>query len=94
MSKVSLFAVSVAGLLMSGSLAFADPAQSMPAAPAASADLDAIVCHAGETPIGTRLPGPRVCHTQREWNQIRLDSQQQVQLMQNASGTPMAGSGK
>ena len=51
----------------------ADPA----AAPAAkpSSDLDKIVCHEGEPVTGTRFKGPRICKTQREWDDIRQRAQ-------------------
>jgi hypothetical protein len=94
MSKARLIAVSVAGFLVSSPLAFADPVQLAPSAPVASTndDKDAIVCHAGEPMIGTRLSAHRVCRTQREWDQVRLDSQKQVELLQSGAGMKYPGS--
>lgn len=83
-----LAAVSFAGLLVSTSLAFADPAQTgasaTAAAPAPSPDNDPdrIVCRSGTPPTGTRLPGSRVCHTQRQWDDLRRQSQEQLTRMQ------------
>jgi hypothetical protein len=52
---------------------------------AAKSDLDKVVCRAGEPITGSRLPGPRVCHTQREWNDIRQQSQAAVTRIQMQS---------
>jgi hypothetical protein len=35
-----------------------------------------MVCRAGEPIVGSRFPGPRVCHTRKEWDQIKRDSQE------------------
>lgn len=91
MSKARLIVVSVMGLLVSGPVAFADPPQTPAPAASSNSDLDAIVCRAGEAPIGTRLPGPRVCHSQKEWNQIQQDSARQVQYLQSGVGQKFPG---
>lgn len=83
-----LVVLSLAGLLMSGPIAVADPAQpgtpaAAPApAPADDNDPNRIVCRSGTPPTGTRIPGPRVCHTQREWDDMRQQSQEQLTKMQ------------
>lgn len=83
-----LSALSLAGLLVSGPIAVADPAQTaapaaVPApAPSGDNDPDRIVCRSGTPPTGTRIPGPRVCHTQREWDDMRRQSQEQLTKMQ------------
>jgi len=60
-------------------LAFADDAT--PAA-ASDSDQDKIVCRKGEPITGSRLPGPTVCHTQREWDQMRRDAQSTTTQME------------
>lgn len=63
-------------VLCAPTLAFAEDAA--PAAtPAAAPDSnqDKIVCRKGEPITSSRFPGPSVCHTQREWDQMRRDSQ-------------------
>ncbi len=76
------FAVLVGGLLMSSAAALAQdasaPAQAA-AAPVSQAapqdDPNEIICHAGEPILGSSFPGPRTCHTRKEWDQIKRDSQ-------------------
>lgn len=50
-----------------------------PAAPAAQVapqdDPNEVICRPGEPVVGSRFPGPRTCHTRREWDQIKRDSQ-------------------
>jgi hypothetical protein len=82
MSNARLVAASIVGLLFSGPLAFADPAQPPAAAPTAQNDPDAIVCRSGEVTLGSRLPGPRVCQTQRQWDALQKDSAQELHEMQ------------
>ena len=52
-------------------------------------DPNEVICRAGEPIIGSRFPGPRMCHTRKEWDQIKRDSQealfhQQMQRSCNA----------
>lgn len=62
-------------VLCASTLAFADDATPATAPAATSdSDQDKIVCRKGEPITGSRFPGPSVCHTQREWDQIRRDS--------------------
>jgi hypothetical protein len=55
------------------------PTQPAPPAPqqtsSTTSDLDQIVCKAGTPTVGTRFAGSRQCHTQRQWDQLRQDSQ-------------------
>lgn len=76
--RISTFTiVAFAGLLATSGYAFASNA---PDAANASIqeNLDQIVCKAGKAPLGSRLPGPRECHTQREWNAIQQQSEDQL----------------
>ena len=64
-----------------------------PAAPAArnsGANLDEVVCKNSAPPTGSRLGGGRECHTQREWNQRQLDSQNAL-LRQQQTGYKSPG---
>ena len=79
MRKVSVLAVTLGTIVMSSASAqepapAVAPATTPAAAPAD--DANAIVCHAGEPILGSRFPGPRVCHTRREWEQIKRDAQE------------------
>ncbi|HWA91937.1 MAG TPA: hypothetical protein VG889_17995 [Rhizomicrobium sp.] len=75
----SFHALVIVALLAAPTAAFAqetqaaDPAAAPVAAP--TSDLDKIVCRAGEPITGTRFPGPRICKTQREWDDIRMRAQ-------------------
>jgi len=84
--KVSLFAALVGGLLMCSTPLLAQsttttapavvPAATAPAAqPAPQDDPNEMICKSGEPILGSRFPGPRVCRTRKEWDQIRRDSQ-------------------
>jgi len=81
-----LLAVAAGSLLLSSFPAMADPAAA-PAAPAATADTnssdaDRISCRTGAAPTGTRIGATRVCHTQREWDDIQRQSQLQLMKIQ------------
>jgi hypothetical protein len=91
--KSTLFVMCFGGLLMSSASALAQnaPAPAAPATQAAPADdPNEIICHA-EPILGSRFPGPRTCHTRKEWDQIRKDSQdalfhQQMERSSDGSG--------
>jgi hypothetical protein len=81
--SVSLIFAAVA--LVYSAPAFADPsgqagATSQPAAAPveSSTDLDAVVCRQGDPPTGSRLGATRVCRTQRAWNEMEQQSQQNL----------------
>jgi hypothetical protein len=100
MHKFRVFAVLVGGTLLSATALAqqttpdappappAPVAAAQPAAPAVAPadDPNEVICRAGEPILGSRFPGPRVCHTRREWAQIQQDSQQALvhQQMQRA----------
>ena len=98
MLKSTFLVMCFGGLLMSSASALAQdaPAAAPPAAaPATQAapvnDPNEVICHAGEPILGSRFPGPRTCHTRKEWDQIRKDSQdalyhQQMERSSNAAG--------
>jgi uncharacterized protein involved in copper resistance len=83
-------------LALAGSAAAADPpsAQGAPAATktATSDNLDKIVCKS-EQVVGSRIPGRKVCHTQRDWNQMQEDSRRNTDDSQNRGDqmTPLKG---
>lgn len=85
MRKVRLLALSIAGVLALPVLAAADPAGTGTTAASSStaSDPDQIVCRAGEPTTGTRIPGSRVCHTQREWDELQRQSQEALERMQS-----------
>ena len=93
--KAKFFAVLVGGLLMSSASVLAQDATApVPtAAPAAQAapqdDPNEMICKSGEPIIGSRFPGPRTCHTRKEWAQIQRDSQDALfhqQMERSANG--------
>ena len=98
MRKFTLLLVSTVGLTVAASAAMADaaPAATAPA-PAAQpvpasnpADLDKMVCRNMAPATGTRLGARRECRTQREWDDIRIQSQKETSHME---GTAMAPRG-
>lgn len=62
-----ILVISATSLLMAGMSALAQDAQQAPA----NSDPDQIVCRDGDAVTGTRIRGARICHTQREWDDIR-----------------------
>jgi hypothetical protein len=52
-------------------------------------DANIIVCKAGDPLPGSRLPGPRVCRTQGEWDRMREETQNQLKTLK----VPRCGSG-
>jgi hypothetical protein len=77
MQKIKCLALVVGGLALSPIVAVAQqaapPQTTQQVAPAD--DPNEMVCHAGAPILGSRFPGPRICHTRKEWEQIRRDSQ-------------------
>lgn len=91
MRKLAFALVSTVGLSIYGSAAMADdaPAAPAPAAPAATqSDLDKMVCRNLPPPTGSRLGTRRECRTQREWDDIRLQSQKETNKMQGTALAP------
>jgi hypothetical protein len=100
MMNKGIFAVALGGMLIS-SAAFAQTAA--PATPAATTpaattpapqdaapadDPNEVICHAGEPIVGSRFPGPRTCHTRKEWAQIQQDSQRALYQQQMERSSP------
>ena len=91
MRRFGLLMVSVAGMVLVGSAAIADAASpSAPAAPAKVNELDKTVCRTMAPATGTRIGARRECRTQREWDDIREQSQKETNKME---GTAMAPRG-
>lgn len=87
MHKLALALVSTVGLTVLASAAMADAAAPAPApttpSATASSDLDKMVCRSLAPATGTRIGARRVCRTQREWDDIRVQSQKETDKMQN-----------
>ena len=62
-----------------------------PAAPAD--DPNEVICKAGAPIVGSRFPTGRTCHTRKEWDQIKKDSQEALfhQQMGRSSTGPSSG---
>lgn len=92
--RLSVFTIiALAGLAVSSSHVLAEPPGS-PEASASENDLDRVVCKKGKAPTGTRFPGPRECHTQRQWDEIQRQSREELTRVQNQglqSGRPGGG---
>jgi len=57
------------------------PAVVVAARPPANAD-DQIICRR-ETPVGSRVPGPKTCATRAEWRTYTQDSKDMISDIQN-----------
>jgi len=84
--KFALMLVSTVGLTVCASAAMADAAAPAPVPatqPAANqAELDKMVCRTMPPATGTRIGTRRECRTQREWDDIRLQSQKETTKME------------
>jgi hypothetical protein len=93
MHKLTL-AVAVCALVAGSGMAFADtPNGNGTAAPA---DPNEMICKHGEVTTGSRFPGPPICHTRLEWEQLQKNANESLQGIQNrldSSRTGVAGSG-
>jgi hypothetical protein len=98
MNKAIVVAAAVGAMMMSSAIAFAQqatPPAVQPQAQAPADDPNEMICRAGEPVTGSRFPGPRQCHTRKEWDQIRRDSQEALfhqQMMRACGGSGGAGS--
>ncbi len=92
MHKLALALVSTVGLTVFASAALADAAPAAPApaaaTPANQSDLDKTVCRTMPPPTGSRLGTRRECRTQREWDDIRLQSEKETTHMQGTTLGP------
>jgi len=84
--------ISIAGMVVAGSAAMADAAPPPPA-PAATeaakpADLDKMVCRNMAPATGSRIGARRECRTQREWDDIREQSQKETNKMEGTTLAP------
>jgi hypothetical protein len=91
MRTLSLIGVAVLAALGS-SPAWAQSSSPSAQAPAADApkkviakDPEEVVCIRQELP-GSRVPGPKECHTRRVWDQISQDARDNAQDLQMRSG--------
>ena len=76
--------LATASLLLFVSPALADPDTTSTPQPDANSR---VICKEVEV-TGSLLPGPRICHTKAEWDQISHDSQQNLRDVQD-NGTNM-----
>jgi Spy/CpxP family protein refolding chaperone len=94
MQKFTVFAAMIGAAMMISSAYAQDAAPAAAPAPAAqpaapAEDPNEIICHAGEPIVGSRFPGPRICHTRKQWDQIKQDSQEALfhqQMERSANG--------
>ena len=50
-------------------------------------DLDQIVCKSGKPPLGSHLPGSRICKSKRDWIAEQRDAQDYVDFMAKKAQT-------
>jgi len=83
MQNVILRAVAVTGLLVCANGALADQAPPPPAQAAAAPNTgDKMVCRNLAAQTGSRLGGRRECRTQKEWDDIQHQQQDETSKMQ------------
>jgi hypothetical protein len=89
-----IFPIAVSGLLLASATVRADspPPPPAPAQPAAAtSDGDKMVCRTLAAKTGSRLGARRECRTQREWDDILHQQQDETSKMQSrglTSGVP------
>jgi hypothetical protein len=72
-------AVGFAGL---AGAAVAQQAGPSPAAGSSDNDPNRIICHTRPAPTGTRLGSSSECHTQKQWEDMRQQNQEQLSNVQ------------
>jgi hypothetical protein len=106
MLKGMYVAAAVGALMISSAVAYgqtaATPTATPDAAPQATQqpgapaeDPNEVVCKAGAPIVGSRFSTGRTCHSRKEWDQIRKDSQDTLyhQQMERSSTGPSSGTG-
>lgn len=85
----TLVVLTVAVFGSSPMLAWAGDTQNTPAS-----DPNRVVCKPGKAPIGSRIPGPSICLTQKDWDAMAAVSKQTTEKLQERGLTTAApGSG-
>ena len=54
---------------------------------ASTNDADKVVCKTGRPPLGSRLPGPRECHTQAQWDEMARTAHDELSRNQQKAQT-------
>lgn len=80
----------LAGLMLAATPVFADEPVAKPAAP--DGQVDKPVCRRLVI-VGSRLPGPRVCRTEAQWESNNRDQQDSVRKIQENRRTDPNGGG-
>lgn len=95
MQKTTFLAMCIGGILMSSAALAQDaPAAAPTTAPAVAPqaapadDPSEVICKKGEPILGSRFPTSRTCHTRKEWDQIRKDSQDALYHQQMERSSP------
>lgn len=97
MRRHLLLVAGVAGFLIGAGQAAADPVPSAApdttqnpttnATPASdTTDINRVICKSGPPPVGSRIGGSRVCHTQREWDLIQQEERHNLERLQIQRG--------
>ena len=73
---MSRFAIIAAAVLLAG------PALAQTAPQTTQDDPNEIICRSGEPVTGSHLPGPRECHTRKEWNDMQRQTQDAISHVQ------------
>lgn len=82
LASASMFVTAAAADPASPASSTATPAAAPMAAPVAASDPDRMVCRTMDAKTGSRIGGRRECRTQREWDDIRHQSEHELEKMQ------------
>jgi hypothetical protein len=86
-------ALLVSALVAGAGVAFADtPNGNAGTAAAPAADPNEMICKRGEVTTGSRFPGPPICHTRLEWEQLQRNANESLQGLQNRTESDRNGS--
>ncbi|MGH6871874.1 MAG: hypothetical protein ACREHE_10235 [Rhizomicrobium sp.] len=84
MRKFTMAALLATALVGGMGVAFADtPNGTTGTASQPAADPNEMICKRGEMTTGSRFPGPPICHTRLEWEQLQRNANESLQGMQN-----------
>lgn len=73
--RVPIYAImALAAALVGPSYASAETVKESHLGKTSAGDPEDIICESGKPLVGSRLPGPRICHTRKVWEQIHRDA--------------------
>ncbi len=89
MRKLVLAAAVMSALVCGTAMSYADtPNGNTGTASTPVADPNEMICKKGEVTTGSRFPGPPICHTRMEWEQLQRNAQEALNHLNGGTSGP------